>query len=136
MAFVFRVENSEGVGMYCLDVYIEAYQSHPCPSRDGLKDYFGYHLSFKQIEKNRKEYFFGFKSIDQLYSWLYLADENLRLREDGAMISWYKIDKRNVRYGINQIIFKKNKAILVERITLYLDKASFDYHRKYEKVRL
>jgi hypothetical protein len=110
---IWRVENAAGEGPYKPDSQIAqaladipAAQA-PLPMQDrGLCGIFGRAATYPGFT-------FGFESVASYRRWF--SDEALRqsLDDEGYMLSCYQVAAKDVRYGTNQIMFKKEGADLL-----------------------
>ena len=101
---VYRMENREHVGMYTAGAVSNLYdtQRHPSPWSDNLTKYV------------TPEYRFGFADRVQMYRWIGEEKETYKsFKKNKIYIGVYKLDKRHVRFGEKQIVFKRDKSVHV-----------------------
>jgi len=117
----FRVVNAFDIGLYqagrpeCwydLPSYDpDTYEDkHPTPSSDRLLARPWYEL------EDKSQYFFGFKSLEQMRQWIYKEHVLRGLQEDGFRIAIYQTEDYYI--GDTQMIFRKSTATLIGRADL------------------
>lgn len=63
------------------------------------------------------KYVFGFKDVEQYKNWAFNPYWRKRFSELGVFLSIYEVEKRYVREGEGQLIFIKEKATLISKIS-------------------
>ena len=123
---IYRVENSEGQGMYCgssqaiqaRGLNTQPNAVHPHPSQDSsIKEwYYSHH--------QREEHFFGFASLSQLRMWVHNQELRNKLSEQGFVINVY-IPSFTSPYivtdfviGDTQAIFNKSLFTIINTINI------------------
>jgi len=101
--------NSRGIDIWgaCFDDYMS---THPNPLHDPMLITAWGNMS----DEDRKQYIFGFDSIDSLFAWFRLPIELDYLKEYGFTVSIYEADEIHV--GKWQAIAKKKTLKLVEKM--------------------
>lgn len=118
MAKVYRVENSNGGGMYTETECTPSYEMieearHPTPDKDALL------APLWQIELETANYLrfsFAFASLEQLKFWIYREDWRKKLDENGFGVSVYETDSALI--GDTQAVFLKSQAKLEYTLSL------------------
>lgn len=125
MAYVWRIEDDDGAGMYQYDGLIEAAEGelndnadksvHPNPIWDTQ-------LGFNELP-NWMDWYFGFATLSQMRQWVYKAKWRRKLRELGYLLVKYEVPDEGFRRSQYQAIFHKYSATIVERRAVdYADK--------------
>lgn len=105
---VFRIEY-DGIGIYkkgLLDY--KSTHKNPAPSEDGDLELIFSKDMFSIGNEYSENWFFAFKSLDQLENWFDLDHFDLIDK-----IKVYKVKKKFVLEGFKQLAFKKEEAILL-----------------------
>lgn len=114
---ILRVEDEEGFGPYSSGFGYRYGNSDfrlcPEPNEDELLK-----NSWRKLYDSEKyrDYYFGFLDLQQLLIWFPI--ENIKSDDshhEKTFLNTYKINKRYVRIGKSQIIFKLNEATLIKR---------------------
>lgn len=107
MELIYRIEHSEKGGLYSSVVAREVMQefedSHPCPYEDPFIKHF----------EDEMDYYFGFRSMDDLKRWVHEPEWVAALYEEGFELLVFEAE--GVCHGCRQSIFLKDKSKLVER---------------------
>lgn len=138
---VYRLENDEGKGCYSRGFGFKCSRQGMADEDEALKEYHpspdcepklqsfwgGFHLTVKEMRKwpsgDRRNWFCAFESLEQLGRW-FPAEGIARMKEladshkDSMTLVVYKVPHHKVRKGDAQVVFNKNYAELVERISL------------------
>ena len=69
-----------------------------------------------------RDYIFGFESIEQYHRWVFNPYWRRELGRLGAVLSFYEVDERHVRKGLERLIFVKEKAKRVESVSPFFYK--------------
>lgn len=99
---IYRCETVDGIGIYRggvadgLGLY-EMTGRHPCPHEDA-----GMREAWEKLGDTEK-WLFGFKSLDQLRSWIYKDEQRLGLKRRGVVVRVYKACE--AIYGDTQAVF-------------------------------
>lgn len=116
---IYRIEDQDLKGPYCqsnaLSMNQDA-QRHPCPSKDSSLVY-DFEAHFNPDEYTDfyvpEHYRFGFSSMSQLRAWIYDDDWMIDLHDSGYHLSIYEIERSAVAIGYSQVMFNKDKAVLL-----------------------
>ena len=113
---VYRIELEDGTGVYrsskgnlwnkITDSMVD-FSCHPRPQEDPVLNY---------DELFDVKFSFGFSSIEQYKNWFFNPYWRKELSKYGVFLSLYEVDKEHFRNGQKQIIFRKDHAVLKERI--------------------
>lgn len=127
MPFVYRLETRHGQGVYSgttvvraqskfhVDLYYDV-ERHPSPNNDArLSDVW---RKLTMLGKDQS-YYFGFSSKAQMRRWFFRADIRRFLAEQGIVMNKYEVSKQAFHRGMNQAIFRKDQARLVETFTQF-----------------
>ena len=138
---IYRLENEKGEGVYtrgygfkCARQMLEgndptAKDLHPSPDGDPKLQKFwaGFHLTVKEMRewpyKGRRNWQCAFESYEQLAAWfpyegIALMMQLASQREDDMALVVYKVPHHKVRKGETQVIYNKEHAEFVKRISL------------------
>lgn len=138
---IYRLENEDGEGCYgrgfgfkCARQGLEDNDPslkdlHPSPDSDPKLQSFwgGFHLTLKEMRKwpegDRRSWHCAFESLEQLEAWfpveglarmMFLANKH----RDSMALVVYKVPHHKVRKGETQVVYHKDHAVQVERISL------------------
>lgn len=121
MQYILRVEHEDGKGVYASGAFESVCDddsvAHPAPWMDET-------LGYDRLT-NRRDWYFGFASIEQLEEWFYNPSWRSMLAEDyGLRLAVYSLPAGSFRLGHKQAIFMREDARLVEALPLdYEDKS-------------
>lgn len=124
MAFIYRLETLAGRGVYSANVIGKAMEEfdvdlyydisrHPSPDNDVRLQDVWWSLP------NQDPWYFGFSSKAQMQRWFYRADIRRYLASQGIVMNKYEVPNAFFHRGMNQAIFRKDKAKLVETFTQF-----------------
>lgn len=108
---IYRLESVLGDGPYSLNLNLKIRDNQTNPENDFLIS-----TIFNKYNNNKKDWFFGFSSMDELKSWFNKDDLNYLIKEKKLKISEYYIDENFVIKGENQLIYKKEYSKLKNKI--------------------
>lgn len=125
--YFYRIEDESGKGMYrnrakqekhALNCPVGTFAARLCtsvwthnPPDCDFPDFFSIYQ-----KKSDQSYYFGFKSIHQLYKWFDTVQAITFLKKMGFKISKYEIERQYTDISDTQLIFKKGKERFVEHI--------------------
>lgn len=117
----FRVCTENNIGLYGANVNWPSSQSdfkthmHPCPTEDmGMCD--AWALKGYSENKDYLNYYFGFKSMEQLRMWLFDAEYLQHLKDNKIKIHIYQTDDYII--GDTQMVFRLSTATLIGKADL------------------
>lgn len=125
--YFYRIEDEHGKGMYrnCakqnelgLKMAIGTFAARLCTNVWGHTPpdcEFPDHFDIFQKRCN-KEYYFGFKSLSQVYKWFDTVEAILFLQKTGFKISKYSIERKYIETSDSQCIYHKGKETFLEHI--------------------
>lgn len=117
MMKVYRLEDIEGTGYYTSPVkpvkttIFTDPKNHPLPIYDGIELSKFWNNTLNNVKNN---YYFGFKSIVQYIDWFHIYRDALSMH--GFILSVYSIHKNYIRFGEKQLVFRKDRSKLVEKL--------------------
>jgi len=113
MSTVYRVETSDGVGLYKTAIAsswdMQEIDRHPVPHEDAELCEF-----WRRCDQG--EYIFGYGSIEQLASWIYKKEWRENIAAAGLVLSVYETNDYHV--GATQAVFRKSTAKLIGRMDI------------------
>jgi hypothetical protein len=138
---IYRLENEEGEGCYsrgfgtkCSRQALAEDQAvlkeyHPSPEYDPKLQHFwgGFHLTVKEMRKwpsgDRRNWLCAFESLEQLEKWfpaegIAKMNKLAKHHKDSMSLVIYKVPHHKVRKGEAQVLYHKEHAVMVERISL------------------
>ena len=125
METIYRIENENGQGCYYIGVAYCSTGDHWGPDYDRLleKWWTGHYLSRSKLinwEDARRAWSCGFESMESLYNWFNENDLRIMAIDTESMkqtlyVTAYKVQKRYIKYGEEQIMFKRDKATICQR---------------------
>lgn len=108
---VYRIEGSQGYGAYqiCCLVVNDEYR-HPDPTMDSKLS----SVWFKLYHSGRyRDWFFGFKDMDQFRSWFYDDEWLKQLKRNNGKLTIWEVPDDCVHVGNAQVIFMRREATLI-----------------------
>lgn len=138
---VYRLENEKGEGCYSRGFGFKCSRQGMADDAEDLKEYHpspdcepklqsfwgGFHLTVKEMRKwpsgDRRNWLCAFESLEQLERW-FPAEGIARMHDlasrhkDGMALVVYKVPHHKVRKGEAQVVYHKDHAVEVERISL------------------
>lgn len=122
--FFYRIENKDGVGVYEADIgNIAANYSDEYPNTQANPKRTFEHFNENNPEMN--EWYFGFPTLDDLYSWFNTFESISYMKFKQCRIIQYQIEDDNVIVSGNQLTFKKENATATEFIDFDYKKTKF-----------
>lgn len=140
MVYLLRLEDKNGNGPFRNDVILHAAKgfrkfdpckimSTPCGKGeikeiDNKRKYSNvYKLFYYENFIKTKEYFFGLENEESYLQFMKYKRARKNLADIGVLLKIYKINKRYVVYGYQQLVFKKEYATIVHELEPdYIDK--------------
>ncbi len=118
MARIWRLENSDGVGVY--SVTYPHTDAFPCGrEHPGPRDDYKLHNAWEKLSDSgdARYWRFGFSSLKQFKEWFHSNEmlENLRDRYD-IRLSCYEVARANLKVGDRQCIYVDGTETFVERV--------------------
>ena len=114
---VFRVENSDNVGMYSADASKDMFDlqgRHPTPG-DDIK----LGPVWEKMEVGRKDRMrFAFSSIEQLKCWIYSKPLRESLTDEEFSINVYSVSEEHTHIGETQCVFIPSEATKLYKLSL------------------
>lgn len=119
--FIYRIENDKQSGLYAgigLKL-LQDFDNQQAPYEDTeLRVVFSDQWMSKSYSRYHKDWIFGFQNLEKTSKWL--NDEKVldALSKEGLKIVKYELQDTDVVHGVQQSIFKKDKAKKVDELSL------------------
>lgn len=122
--FFYRIENKDGLGVYQSNTgNIAASYSENNNDKQRKPSFLFDH--FKNETPEMTEWYFGFPTLDDLYSWFNTFEAISYIKFHNCRIVKYCIQKNKTIIAENQLIFKQKDADFIEFVDFDYDKTQF-----------